>query len=72
MKRIAGAAALLSFLFALGIVGAVERGADLSLMWWTLPALGVLWLAPRIAEHKGRRSRPHHNKLYGGLNNDVQ
>jgi hypothetical protein len=52
VKWIGGAAGVLSFLFALGIVGAVEQGAALSLMWWTLPALGVLALAARLAEHK--------------------
>ena len=52
MKRIGGLAALLSFLFALGIVGAVEQGAALSLMWWVLPVLGVLALAARVAEQR--------------------
>lgn len=64
MRRIGGAAALLSFLFALGIVGAVEQGAALSLMWWTLPALGVLALAAGLAEHgkHGGGSAPANKK----------
>lgn len=38
------AALLGAALFAiLGIVGAVERGAALGLMWWTVPAVIVLW-----------------------------
>ncbi len=46
MKKVVGVAALLGFLFALGIVGAAEQGAELSLMWWVIPALGVMALAP--------------------------
>ena len=62
MRRIGGAAALLSFLFALGIVGAVEQGAALSLMWWTLPALGGLALAARIDSTHGGGSAPANKK----------
>ena len=59
-----GVAALLVFFFALGVVGAVEQGADLSLMWWTLPALGVLSLAACLAEHgkHGGGSAPANKK----------
>lgn len=52
MKKALGVAAVLSFLFALSVVGGVERGADAAQMWLTLPALGVLALAARLAEHK--------------------
>ena len=62
MKWIGGAAAVLSFLFALGIVGAVEQGAALSLMWWTLPALGVLALVARLDSKHGGGSAPANKK----------
>lgn len=62
MKKIVGAAAALSFLFALGIVGAVEQGAALSLMWWTLPALGVLALAPRVLNKENGGAAPANKK----------
>lgn len=52
MKKLLDVAAALAFLFALGIVGAVEQGAALSLMWWVLPVLGVLALAARVAEQR--------------------
>ena len=39
-----------AFLAALGIVGAVERGGDISLMWWTLPCFIVMGIAAYIAE----------------------
>ena len=62
MKTLAGVAAAVAFLFALGIVGAVEQGAELSRMLWTLPALGVMALAVRTV-NRGRRSRPCNKRM---------
>ena len=39
-----------AFIAALGIVGAVERGADVALMWWTLPCFVVMSVASFIAD----------------------
>ena len=44
MKKIIGAVAGAAFLFALGVVGAVERGAAVGLMWMTIPAIMVIGL----------------------------
>lgn len=41
MKALIGGAALV---LLVGIVGAVEHGAELSLMVWTAPLLSVLWI----------------------------
>ena len=37
-----------AFLAALGIVGTVEHGGAVSLMWWTLPCLAVMGAAAKI------------------------
>ena len=42
MSRILKIIAVISFLFALGIVGAVEHGAPLARMWLLVPAFAVL------------------------------
>ena len=34
---------LLSLLVVLGIVGAIENGAELSLAWWAFGTIGVTW-----------------------------
>ena len=55
MKRfmeILGAAA---FIAALGIVGAVERGADMKMMWWTLPLIAVMAIAAGVQEFTNKK-----------------
>ena len=42
MKRVLDVVAVGAFFFALGIVGTVERGGDVRMMWWTIPALAVM------------------------------
>lgn len=37
-------------LVILGIVGAVERGADIGMMWWTLPCLAVIAIAAGLQD----------------------
>lgn len=52
MKRfmeILGAAA---FIAALGIVGEVERGADMKMMWRTLPLIAVMAVAAGVQEFR--------------------
>ena len=44
-----------AFIAALGIVGAVERGADISLMWWTLPAFALMAVAAGIEEFTNKK-----------------
>ena len=38
-----------AFLLLMGIVGAVERGAALSLLWAAIPALAVLGVCAKFA-----------------------
>ena len=40
-RRIKAALSGAAFLYALGIVGAVENGAPLARMWWTIPLLAL-------------------------------
>ena len=42
MKRALSALGAAAFLVMLGIVGTVERGGSLVLMWWTIPCLAVM------------------------------
>lgn len=45
-----------AFLLLLGIVGAVERGASLSLLWAALPALAALaWSARMIGRPEQKK-----------------
>ena len=48
MKRILEAIGAAAFAVALGIVGAVERGADVKMMWWTIPLIAVTAVAVLI------------------------
>jgi hypothetical protein len=50
MKKAMGIVTGAAFIAALGIVGAVERGADVRLMWWTLPLIVVMGIAAFIAD----------------------
>ena len=50
MKKALGIVTGAAFIAALGIVGAVERGADVKLMWWTLPLVAVMSVAAFIAD----------------------
>ena len=40
-KKVMAALSGAAFLYALGIVGAVENGAPLARMWWTIPLLAL-------------------------------
>ena len=40
-----------AFFYALGIVGAVEQGAALSRLWWTIPLLALGWLFALCAKN---------------------
>ena len=50
MKRVLQILTGAAFIAALGIVGAVERGADIALMWWTLPLVAVMAVAAFISD----------------------
>lgn len=50
-KRIMAALSGAAFLYALGIVGAVEQGAALARLWWTLPLLAFSAWAARQSEN---------------------
>lgn len=50
MKKIIGIITGAAFLFALGVVGAVERGAAVGLMWMTIPAIIVIGLCAYALE----------------------
>lgn len=50
MKKLLNIITGAAFIAALGIVGAVERGADIKLMWWTLPAFVLMAVAAGIEE----------------------
>lgn len=56
MNRIIELTGAAAFLAALGVVGAVEQGADVSRMWWTVPALAVMFLCARYTE-KSKRAK---------------
>lgn len=49
MDKLLAFISLCAFIVALGIFGAVENGADISLMLWTIPALAVSFLAAQIS-----------------------
>lgn len=50
MKKILEVLSGAAFLAALGVVGAVERGGDVRLMWWTLPLVAMMSVAAFIAD----------------------
>lgn len=50
-KRITAALSCAAFFYALGIVGAVEQGAALSRLWWTIPLLLVGWLFALLSQN---------------------
>lgn len=48
--KVACIAGALAFLILLGIVGAVERGAELANLWWTVPCLAIMVICAGIIE----------------------
>ena len=50
MKKIIDMIGAAGFLAALGIVGTVEHGADLRLMWWILPCVAAMVLAAAVED----------------------
>ena len=45
-----------AFLVALFIVGAVEHGADINLMWWTVPEIAIM-AAAALLEDRARTKK---------------
>lgn len=43
-KKLLAALSGAAFFYALGIVGAVEQGAALSRLWWTIPLLTLSFI----------------------------
>lgn len=43
-KKLLAALSGAAFFYALGIVGAVEQGAALSRLWWTIPLLALSFI----------------------------
>lgn len=52
MNRIIELTGAAAFLAALGIVGAVEQGADVARMVWTVPLIAVMFFAARRSEQR--------------------
>ena len=52
MKKLIGAIGVAAFLFALSVVGGVERGADAAQMWWTLPCLVIMSASALYCERR--------------------
>lgn len=52
MKKLIGAIGFAAFLFALSVVGGVERGADAAQMWWTLPCLIIMSASALYCERR--------------------
>lgn len=52
MKKIINGIGAAGFIAALGIVGAVEQGADIALMWWTLPCIALMSVAAWVADYE--------------------
>jgi hypothetical protein len=55
MKKLLNIITGAAFFAALGIVGAVERGADIKQMWWTLPLIAVMAIAAGVQEFTNKK-----------------
>jgi hypothetical protein len=55
MKKLLNIITGAAFIAALGIVGAVERGADINLMWWTIPLIAVMAIAAGVQEFTNKK-----------------
>lgn len=45
MKRVLEVMSAVAFLFALGIIGAVEHSNNTALIWWMIPCFAVMVVA---------------------------
>lgn len=55
MKKLLNIITGAAFIAALGIVGAVERGGDIKLMWWTLPLIAVMAITAGVQEFTNKK-----------------
>ena len=56
MKKVLEVITGAAFIAALFIVGAVEHGADIKLMWWTVPAIAIM-AAAALLEDRARTKK---------------
>ena len=50
MKRVLEVMSAVAFLFALGIIGAVEHSDNLSLIWWMIPCFIVMGISAMVQD----------------------
>lgn len=56
MKKILEVLSGAAFLFALGIVGAVEHSDNLALIWWMIPCFIVMGISAKVQESKNGKN----------------